>query len=102
MKGVVTRFIERMGLTMGWRVRRSFLIWLLTPIFLVGALLCVLLMLNPQTGRVIYIFQAMVTQRGGDHPWGESGPRPPSDYTGVWHRWHWNGRLSFEEHYEAG
>ncbi len=87
---------------MEWRCRRSFLVAVFAPLAAAGLLLLGLLILNPQTNRYVYIFQAMFTDRGGPHPWADDGPRPPADYTGVWHRWHWNGQLAFEENYRAG
>jgi hypothetical protein len=87
---------------MDWRCRPSFLMWLFTPILICSVVILLLLHLNPQRSRYIYIFQSMVTFHENSNPWGDSGPRPPNNYTGAWYRWHWNGRLSFEEHYESG
>jgi MORN repeat variant len=97
VNGAFVSFLERHGLKMGWSCRRNFLIWLLAPPLTLALLVLVLLSLNPQTNKYVYIFQSMVTSRNGDE-----GPEPPTNYTGVWYRWHWNGKLSFEEHYKDG
>jgi len=102
MSAGVVNFLERHGLKMAWHCRRSFLAWFLTPFIVAAFLLLMLLVMNPQSNRFVYIFQSMFTSRGGAHPWGDNGPKPPTHYTGVWCRWHWNGRISFEEHYADG
>jgi hypothetical protein len=102
MNSALLKLFNQIGLKMDWSCRKSFIIWVTTPLLAVGAIILALLFLNPQCCRYIYIFQAMVTNRSGPHPWGDNGPKPPSNYTGVWYRWHWNGQLSFEEHYKNG
>jgi hypothetical protein len=103
MNANVVSFLERHGMKMEWSCRRSFLAWFLTPFFAVGILLLMLSVKNPQSSRFVYIFQSMVLTHGeSSNPWGDSGPMPPTHYTGVWYRWHSNGRLSFEEHYADG
>ena len=102
MRAALTSFFERHGLKMERRCSRSFLVWLLSVLAVPALLVLLLLTLNPQTNRFVFIFQSMFTSRGGSHPWGDDGPKPPKHYTGVWYRWHWNGRLSFEEHYADG
>lgn len=87
---------------MEWGIRRSFLVWLLSPIFVAGLLLLALSFANPQSSRFVYIFQSVFSIHEGQNPWGFDGPKPPENYTGVWYRWYWNGKLSFEEHYVNG
>jgi len=102
MRSWLSEFCHRSGMTMDWRCRRSFLFWALAPLAAVAVVVLTLLVLNSQSNRWVFIFQSMVTNREGSHPWGESGPSPPPHFTGVWYRWHWNGVRSFEEHYTDG
>lgn len=98
----VRSFLERCGMRMEFRCSRRFVIWVLTPFCLVALFAVLLLVINPQISRFAYIFQSMVNGREGSHPWAALGPNPPDNYTGVWRRWHWNGKLSFEEQYVGG
>jgi hypothetical protein len=102
MSAGLVKFLERGGLRLDWHCRHTFLLWLFTPIIVATLVVVVLLTLNPQRSKYIYIFQSMVTDRSGPHPWDALGPSPPQHYTGFWRRWHWNGRASFEEYYKEG
>jgi len=98
----LVNFFERHGVKMEWRCRPALLAWLLTPFLILGIIILALLLANPQSNRWVFIFQATFAHRGGSTPWGGDGPDPAPNYSGVWHRWHRNGRLSFEEHYKNG
>src|SRR5215469_1800471 len=58
----LTHFLGRLGVTMDWRCRRSFLVRLFVPLGLLALLVLTLLVINPQCGRFAYIFQSMVLE----------------------------------------
>jgi hypothetical protein len=96
MNATLVNFFERRGLKMNWHCRKSFMMWLLAPIFAAVTLISALLLLNPQSCRIVYIFQSVFTKSC------DQDMEPSAGYTGTWRTWYLDGTLTSEGHYKDG